>query len=126
MLREWYTRVFGMRPAAAATLPPLDGDRGITLDTPTGQMQWQLVEPSGAGSRLRTFIDERGPGLHHVAFEVGDWERTLAACAHHGIAISAERAGEAEGTKWRDAFIGPEETGGFLTRLIWRADPVVK
>jgi 4-hydroxyphenylpyruvate dioxygenase-like putative hemolysin len=121
MLGEWYERILGMQPAPTSTLPALESARAVGLAAPTRQVLWQAIEPNGAGS-LRTFLDERGPGLHHVAFEVADWERVIAACAHHGIQLSAERAGESQGAGWKDAFIGPEGTGGIPARLVWREE----
>jgi methylmalonyl-CoA/ethylmalonyl-CoA epimerase len=41
-----------------------------------GTPQFELVEPNGPDSPVRTFL-ARGGGLHHVCYEVDDLERRL-------------------------------------------------
>ncbi|MCH7961183.1 MAG: VOC family protein, partial [Planctomycetes bacterium] len=89
----------------------------------TRQMRWELIEPQGEDSFVARFIEARGPSIHHVTFEVGDWKRAIAACAHHGVPIFGAREGETDGGTWREAFIHPRHTGGFLAQFFWQERP---
>ena len=76
-------------------------------------------EPAGAGTGnpgLRRFLDKRGPGLHHVCFEVEDLDGALASLKAAGVPLIDEvpRAG-ARGH--RVAFLHPAATGGVLFEL---------
>ena len=40
-----------------------------------GQVTVELIEPIGAGSAWKKFLDEHGEGVHHIAFNVQNLER---------------------------------------------------
>jgi methylmalonyl-CoA/ethylmalonyl-CoA epimerase len=71
-------------------------------------------DPTNAG--LQRFLDKRGPGLHHVCFEVEDLEEALASLKAAGVPLIDEvpRPG-ARGH--RVAFLHPAATGGVLFEL---------
>jgi len=121
-LAAWYGRVFGMRTVRRTTI----GGRAFEttlLETPTGQLQWELIEPSGEASFVGRFIEQRGPALHHVTFRVQDWERALAACAQHGVRSFGAAAGGDNDARWREAFLHPRDTGGVLIQFYWEERP---
>jgi methylmalonyl-CoA/ethylmalonyl-CoA epimerase len=76
----------------------------------------ELVEPSGPGSTVRKFLDKRGPGLHHLCFEVKGLEALLAALSAAGVRLidAKPRAGAAGR---RIAFVHPASCGGVLIEL---------
>jgi methylmalonyl-CoA/ethylmalonyl-CoA epimerase len=81
-------------------------DDGTTLE---------LCAPAGNAS-LQRFIDQRGPGLHHVCFEVDDLPAALASLKAAGVRLIDEtpRPG-ARGHMV--AFLHPAATGGVLFEL---------
>jgi 4-hydroxyphenylpyruvate dioxygenase-like putative hemolysin len=81
--------------------------------------------PAGQDSFVARFLERRGPSIHHVTFEVADWERAVAACARHDVTLFGERTGETRGVTWREAFIHPRDTGGLLVQFFWQAEPGV-
>ena len=95
------------------------------LETPTRQLRFEVIAPAASDCFVQRFLDRRGPAIHHVTFEVGDWDRAVAACAYHGVAIFGERSGETSGVPWREAFIHPRYTGGMLAQFFWEAEPGV-
>lgn len=123
-LRDWYGRVFGMQLDHRSQE---DGDPFATtvLGTSTGQMRWEVLEAVGEHSFVRRFIERRGPGIHHVAFQVGDWERAIAACAAYGVTNFGGSEGVRDGWRWAETFIHPRETGGVLVQLYWEEHPGV-
>ncbi len=42
-----------------------------------GELEWELVEPLDDKSIYSDFLKENGPGLHHVAFDVEDYDKTV-------------------------------------------------
>lgn len=124
-LMDWYEHVLGMKTVYRSRE---DGDRVFAtgvLETPTRQLRWEVIQPVGDSSFVQRFLDRRGPGIHHVTFEVGDWDRALAACAAHGVTVFGEQDGVTEGARWREAFIHPRQTGGMLVQFFWEERPGV-
>lgn len=123
-LGDWYERLFGLETVFES---PGDGhETGFltrVLETPTRQLRFEVVQPAGEASFVQKFLDRRGPGMHHVTFEVGDWSRALAACASHGVPVFGVREGEREGARWTEAFIHPRHTGGMLVQFFWQERP---
>ena len=75
----------------------------------------ELIAPAGNAS-LQRFLDKRGPGLHHVCFEVEDLDGALASLKAAGVPLidDVPRPG-ARGH--RVAFLHPAATGGVLFEL---------
>jgi methylmalonyl-CoA/ethylmalonyl-CoA epimerase len=75
----------------------------------------ELIAPAG-NPGLQRFLDKRGPGLHHVCFEVEDLDGALASLKAAGVPLIDEvpRPG-ARGH--RVAFLHPAGTGGVLFEL---------
>jgi len=83
---------------------------------PTGDAEVELVKPSTAGSGVARFLERRGPGLHHICFEVSDLEACLARLADHGVHLINRQPVIGTGGK-KIAFIHPESTHGVLVEL---------
>jgi methylmalonyl-CoA/ethylmalonyl-CoA epimerase len=79
------------------------------------------ASPDGNPSLAR-FLDRRGPGLHHVCFEVDDLPAALAALKAAGVPLIDEtpRPG-ARGHQV--AFLHPAATGGVLFELCAAGSP---
>ena len=81
----------------------------------------ELCAPAGNES-LQRFLDKRGPGLHHVCFEVDDLPAALASLKAAGVRLIDEtpRPG-ARGHQV--AFLHPAATGGVLFELCATGSP---
>ena len=81
-----------------------------------GPITVELLEPRTPSHTVARFLETRGPGLHHVSFEVADLERALSQCRMAGVRLIDEtpRSG-ACGT--RVAFLHPKSLGGVLVEL---------
>ncbi len=106
------TDLFGLKEAgrfdnAAA------GYNGVVLDIPGGGAQWELLEPSGDDSFLARFLRERGPGLHHVTFEVESVEQATQALKEYGYEPFAGRTYDS----YKEVYVHPRDTGGVLIQL---------
>ncbi|HVU49617.1 MAG TPA: methylmalonyl-CoA epimerase [Polyangia bacterium] len=65
---------------------------------------------------LRRFLDKRGPGLHHVCFEVDDLPAALASLKSAGVRLIDETPRLGARGHWV-AFLHPAATGGVLFEL---------
>ncbi len=123
-LAGFYERLFGMKTIYTSPGDGLEsGFKTRVLETTTEQLRFEMIQPAGPTSFVQKFLDARGPSMHHVTFEVGDWERAVSACAHHAIPIFGERTGETNGAQWKEAFIHPKHTGGMLVQFFWQERP---
>lgn len=124
LLAGWCERVFGMEGFYAARDPQSSFQTRV-LETPTRQMRWEILAPAGDGSFVERFLADRGPSMHHVALEVGDWEAALAACEHYAVPTFGHGDGVTDGARWLEAFIHPRYTGGMLVQVFWQERPGV-
>ena len=85
------------------------------LDVGDGHVE--LLQPLGAETTVGRFLSRRGPGLHHVAYRVGDIEGTLSRLRDAGMRLIDERSRTGiRGS--RVAFLHPGSTGGVLTEIV--------
>ena len=51
----------------------------------TGQVSLELIQPVGGPSTWREFLDERGEGIHHIAFHIKGMDDVLVRLEGQGI-----------------------------------------
>jgi methylmalonyl-CoA/ethylmalonyl-CoA epimerase len=76
----------------------------------------QTLETTGPGV-VQRFLDKRGPGLHHLAFEVDSIDAALRDLASRDVPL-IDREARAGGMGTRIAFIHPSAFGGVLVELV--------
>jgi methylmalonyl-CoA epimerase len=91
------------------------GVEAVLLDV--GENHVELLAPLSADTPVGKFLDKRGPGLHHVAYQVEDVEATLDALRAAGMPLVDEHPrGGIRGS--RVAFLHPRGTDGVLTEIV--------
>ena len=96
---------------------PLDDADGARIaGLSAGEPLVELLEAQMPDSPIALFVAKRGPGIHHLCFEVDDLDATLERCRAAGIRLIDEtpRIGA---EKKRIAFLHPSSTGGVLVEL---------
>jgi methylmalonyl-CoA/ethylmalonyl-CoA epimerase len=83
---------------------------------PVGQTYIELLEGQGPESGVTKWIDEKGPGLFHICFEVDDIEGALAELKAKGVKLRDETPRIGHGGA-RIAFLDPASTGNVLIEL---------
>jgi methylmalonyl-CoA/ethylmalonyl-CoA epimerase len=83
---------------------------------PAGESEVELVEPTTATSGIARYVARRGPGMHHICFEVDDIEAALARLKEQGVQLINEEPTIGANGK-RVAFIHPKSAGGVLVEL---------
>lgn len=110
-----YAERFGMTLAVREVLAE-QGVEAAALDA-GDHTQVELIQPIDPEGSVARFLERRGPGLHHVAYEVPDIDRALAELADGGTRLIDTAARRGLGGH-RIAFVHPESTGGVLTELV--------
>jgi len=71
----------------------------------------------GPETPVGKYLDKRGPGLHHVAYAVGDIDDTLGKLKDAGVELIDAEARQGIRNS-RVAFLHPSATGGVLTEIV--------
>ncbi|WIV66664.1 methylmalonyl-CoA epimerase [Natrialbaceae archaeon AArc-T1-2] len=110
-LSELYTELLGLEVVHEETF---DGMSVVFLDTGNGYLE--LLEPVEGGTIAR-YLEERGPGIHHLAFATDDIDAALEGARELGIELVDEtpRPGAWGHTV---AFLHPKSTGGILIEFV--------
>jgi methylmalonyl-CoA/ethylmalonyl-CoA epimerase len=82
---------------------------------PTGESEVELVQPTAEGTGAAKFLNERGPGMHHLCFEVDDLNGMMTNLREKGVRLINETPVELEGR--RLIFIHPKSANGVLVEL---------
>jgi methylmalonyl-CoA/ethylmalonyl-CoA epimerase len=91
------------------------GVEAVLLDV--GENHVELLRPLSGETPVGRFLSKRGPGLHHVAYQVTDVQATLDTLRDRGLRLidQAPRTG-IRGS--RVAFLHPDSSGGVLTEIV--------
>ena len=111
---ELYSGRFEMREQHRETVEAFDVE-AVLLEIGDGHVE--LLRPLSADGPVGRFLERNGPGLHHVAYQTEDIDRTLAQVRDAGFElIDQEPRTGIRGS--RVAFLHPKSTGGVLTELV--------
>jgi len=109
-----YTDRYGMSVEVRERLD----DQGIeAVSLGAGTSHIELIQPVDPQSGVAKFLERRGPGLHHVAFEVEDLAAALAELRGGGAELIDYEPRRGLGGHMI-AFIHPRASGGILTELV--------
>ncbi len=91
------------------------GVEAVLLDV--GENHVELLAPLGPETPVGKFISNRGPGLHHVAYQVDDIDSTLASLEEAGLRLIDRQPRTGIGAS-RVAFVHPKAAGGVLIEIV--------
>ena len=109
----FYREVFG---TGAAEVEDIDDQAVRAALVRVGGSQIEFIQPTDPNGGVARFIERRGEGVHHIAFEVDDLQASLDALDAHGVRLidSAPR----EGLSGMIGFLHPRSTRGVLIELV--------
>jgi methylmalonyl-CoA/ethylmalonyl-CoA epimerase len=111
-----YSRLFGAQLEHRETLVD-QGVEAAVLRVGSGRVE--LLGSLDADTPIGRFLERRGPGMHHIAFEVDDVAAELERLAADGAELIDAHA--RPGIFGLDiAFVHPSATGGVLAELVGR------
>jgi methylmalonyl-CoA/ethylmalonyl-CoA epimerase len=109
-----YERLFGAKVEHRATV----ADQGVeAASLRLGEGRVELLAPLGDDTPVGRFLSNRGPGMHHVAYEVPDVAAAMAGLAEAGADLIDERP--REGLFGLEvAFVHPDSVHGVLSEVV--------
>lgn len=81
-----------------------------------GESNIELVQPAEHDSPLVKFLETKGPGIHHICFEVDDVEAEVKAFLEKG-ATMVDQKPRPGAHNTRVAFVHPKSSSGVLIEL---------
>jgi len=87
----------------------------------TGESKVELLGATEQDSVIAKYIQKRGEGLHHVAFEVDNIRAELKRLEAEGFTILNNEPKKGADNKWV-AFVHPKDNNGVLVELCQSAD----
>jgi len=115
---EFWEGALGLTLERTASVP----EEGVDVAfLPIGGSNVELLKPTVADSGVARFLEKRGPGIHHLCFEVDDIEATMADLRARDIQLINEQAQTGHGGR-KYAFVHPKSTGGVLVELYQLGD----
>jgi methylmalonyl-CoA epimerase len=111
---DLHVGVYGLRLVHRETIAE-QGVEAVLLDV--GENHVELLAPLHEETPVGRFLAKRGPGLHHVAYQVEDIEAVLRTLRDQGVRLIDEtpRTGI---RGCQVAFLHPSASGGVLTELV--------
>ena len=113
-----YEGKLGM-PVAHRETVESQGVEAVLLDVGEGHVE--LLRPLGEDTPVGKYLAKKGPGLHHVAYAVGDIDEVLGKLKEQGVELIDAEARQGIRNS-RVAFLHPKSTGGVLTEIVEPAE----
>ncbi len=113
---ETYRRLFGAEVEHRDAVPDQGVEAAAVL---VGASRVELVQPLGEDTPVARFLAKRGPGMHHVAYEVADLEATLAGLAREGAQLIDQEPHEGL-FGLQVSFVHPDSVHGVLSEVVAR------
>ena len=92
------------------------GENVLTSFFKTGKSKVELLEATSPDSAIAKFIDKRGEGIHHVAFEVKDIRKEMQRLEEEGFRLLNKEPKQGADNKLV-CFIHPKSANGVLVEL---------
>ena len=84
---------------------------------PISQTNVELVQSTEPNGVMNRFIEKKGEGIHHIAFEVEDIDQALEELKAKGVPLIDQQA-RPGAHQARIAFLNPKGTNGILIELV--------
>jgi len=115
--RDFYENVLGAKFEGIEEVADQKVKVGFFLLGPEGhEVRLELLEPTSDDSPISAFLEKRGEGMHHVAYEVDNLQARLDQLAEADLRLidTTPRQGAHH---MNIAFLHPKSTHGVLTEL---------
>ena len=108
-----YTQLLGVAPYKSEAVP---SEGVITSFFKTGDSKIELLEGTSAESPITKFIEKKGEGIHHIAFDVDNIEAEMERLKQLGFTLLSEKPKRGADNKLI-CFVHPKSTNGVLIEL---------
>ncbi|MCX6296117.1 MAG: methylmalonyl-CoA epimerase [Bacteroidetes bacterium] len=115
---ELFTKLFGKSPYK---LEKVESENVSTSFFMIGENKIELLEATSPDSPIAKFIEKKGEGIHHIAFEVEDIYSEMKRLQNEGFTLLSEQPKKGADNKLI-CFLHPKGTNGTLIELCQDAD----
>ncbi|HTA27295.1 MAG TPA: methylmalonyl-CoA epimerase [Bacteroidia bacterium] len=110
---EIYTKLLGIAPYKSEEV---ESEMVVTSFFKTGENKVELLEAKSADSAISKFIEKKGEGIHHIAFEVDDILLEMENLKNLGFTLLSDIPKRGADNKLI-CFIHPKSANGVLVEL---------
>ena len=110
---ELFSRLFGKEPYKSETV---ESEGVSTSFFQMGDSKIELLEATKPDSSIAKFIEKKGEGIHHIAFEVSDIYSEMKRLQGEGFTLLSEQPKKGADNKLI-CFLHPKGTNGVLIEL---------
>ena len=110
---ETYSKLFGTSPYKTEEVI---SENVKTSFYKIGESKIELLEGTAPESAITKFIEKKGEGIHHIAFEVDDIESEIDRLTKEGFKMIHEKPKDGADNKLI-AFLHPKSSNGVLIEL---------
>lgn len=82
----------------------------------TGETKVELLAATNIDSPIAKFLEKKGEGIHHIAFEVADIDAEIKRLENEGFKLINDKPKNGADNK-RIAFLHPKSTNGVLVEI---------
>jgi len=111
--KNFWTEVLGLSLAGSETVQE---QKVTTAFLPVGESEIELLESTTPDGPIAGYLEKRGEGIQHVAFQVENIEAVLEELKAKGIRLIDEKPRRGAGGA-KIAFLHPKATNGILVEL---------
>ena len=111
--KKLFTKLLGTEAYKEESVP----SEGVTtLFFQAGSTKIELLEATNDNSPISKFLEKRGEGIHHIAFEVADIDAEMERLKGEGFTLLSDEHKPGADNK-RIVFLHPKTTNGVLVEL---------
>jgi len=110
---ELFTKLFGKEPYK---LEKVESEGVSTSFFMMGESKIELLEATTPDSAIAKFIEKKGEGIHHIAFEVDDIYKEMERLKNEGFTLLNETPKKGADNKLI-CFLHPKSSNGVLIEL---------
>ncbi|HEY9081713.1 MAG TPA: methylmalonyl-CoA epimerase [Vicingaceae bacterium] len=110
---ETYTKLFNQTPYKTEAV---ESENVITTFFKTGENKIELLEATSEESAIYKFIEKKGEGIHHIAFDVDDIYAEMERLSKEGFIVLNEQPKKGADNKLV-CFLHPKSVNGVLIEL---------
>lgn len=108
-----YTKLFNQQPYKTEAV---ESENVFTTFFKTGENKIELLEATSEESAIHKFIEKKGEGIHHIAFDVDDIYAEMERLSNEGFIVLNEEPKKGADNKLV-CFLHPKSVNGVLIEL---------
>lgn len=110
---ELYAQMLGSLPYK---MEAVESEHVLTSFFKVGSTKIELLQATSTESAIAKFIEQRGEGIHHIAYAVADIRAAMKQLENDGFRLLNEQPKRGADNKWV-CFLHPKSCHGVLTEL---------